>query len=143
MVFPFNHQKEISIKAIPSIYLFFFFKASRSVKKVAPIIHYGGPALFSRESREGDVRKHEDKNKPYTFPLFSPFETRNELCCFLCFCCIRDSLHPIQVKEERKKKLKLNKVDMKGGNKRWRKRRATARGIYSSNITPLMFPDME
>lgn len=95
--------------------------------------------------REGGwgVRKHEDKNKPYTFPLFSPFETRNELCCFLCFCCIRDSLHPIQVKEERKKKLKLNKVDMKGGNKRWRKRRATARGIYSSNITPLMFPDME
>ena len=50
---------------------------------------------------------------------------------------------PFKSKKKEKKKLKLNKVDMKGGNKRWRKRRATARGIYSSNITPLMFPDME
>jgi hypothetical protein len=67
--------------------------------------------------RERERGKHQDKNKPYTFPLFSPFKTQIELCCFLCFCCIRDSLLLFQVKEERKKKKKLKKkrrkVDMK------------------------------
>jgi len=38
----------------------------------------------------------------HTLSLFSLLlRLKIGLFCFPCFCCIRDSLHPIQVKEER------------------------------------------
>lgn len=44
----------------------------------------GNQAQRGRE-REREIGKQQDKNKPYTFPLFSPFKTQIEMCWLSLF----------------------------------------------------------
>lgn len=64
------------------------------------------------------VGEQQDKNKPNTFALFSPFETQIEVFCFLCFCCITDSPHPFHVLSQRRKKMKKIIKEMGMGEKK-------------------------
>jgi len=113
--YPLQHLHQFNL-----IFFFFFFQSfSECLGKLHPLFIMVGPPNSSGNlaqrggERERERGKHQDKNKPYTFPLFSPFKTQIELCCFLCFCCIRDSLLLFQVKEERKKKKKIKKEKKK------------------------------
>lgn len=127
LVFTFIHHKGISSLTLQhslQVFDFFFLKTWR---KLHPLFIMVGQPNIGRESRSLPLSLHglravekqpQDKNKPYTFPLFSPFKTPKLNCFYFlsppcaCFCCIKDSPHNIQasqVKEERVWKKNLNK----------------------------------
>ena len=131
--------------------------------KLHPLfIMVGLPNSVGNQAQRGSERKRESlenskiKTNHALFLFSLLLRLRFNYVSFLCFCCIRDSLYLFQVKEEwnniyykRKKNRKEKKKKEKRKEKKvvwngkWEKGRATAHGIYSSNITPLMFPDME
>lgn len=147
LIFIFHLQKEISTyqHSHKKILIFFFFIfnfsiTSHSMKKVAPIIHDGGPTYIGRESstqRDRQRRWENSKIKTnHTLFLFSlllrlqnwtvfAFSLSLSLSCFV----ESEILHiSFQVKEERVwGKIEKGKVDMN-----WDERGiATAHGIYS------------
>ncbi|KAL5828776.1 hypothetical protein ACOSQ3_018244 [Xanthoceras sorbifolium] len=87
--------------------------------------------------REREIKNNKIKTN-HTLFLFSLLLRPKLNCvCFPCFCCITDSLHLFQVKEERREIKKINKEKKSGyemGDEK--KGRATAHGIYSLLTLP-------
>lgn len=86
------------------------------------------------------MRKHQDENKPYTFPLFSPFETQFKCVAFSVFAASEILSIPFKSKKKEEKIIK-KKSWCEMGHKR--KDEPLLMAYIPPNLTPLMFPDME
>lgn len=111
--------------------------------------HWG--LLFTRESRGREVGKQQDKTNHtlFLFSLLLRLKLNSMLLSvFFATSQILFTSFKSKKKENENEKPK-NKFKKKGKKKSWYEMRdggkkvTTAHGIYSPNITPLMFPDME